>query len=141
MRIQASHFQAAYLSDKACLDDTERRDVCQNVDGTDDIVCFNSRNDRSMKDRGVFCIPRYIQKPAFECQVFTDRKTFGKSQFPYSHREREDGTKIVYDTKEYPGTMQGLERVVVLPWNEFYTEDDVRYIADAVIETARQLRV
>ena len=64
--------------------------------------------------------------------MFTDRKTFGKSQFPYSHREREDGTKIVYDTAEYPGTMQGLERVVVLPWNEFYTDEHVHFIARAV---------
>jgi dTDP-4-amino-4,6-dideoxygalactose transaminase len=86
----------------------------------------------ALKANGVFCAPRYIQKPAFECQVFTARKTFGKSQFPYSHREREDGTKIVYDTAEYPGTMQGLERVVVLPWNEFYTDQHVDFIARAV---------
>src|SRR6185369_7136136 len=92
-----------------------------------------------LKANGVFCAPRYIQKPAFECQVFTDRKTFGKSQFPYSHREREDGTKIVYDTKEYPGTMQGLERVVVLPWNEFYTDQHVEFIARAVKSAVAKL--
>jgi dTDP-4-amino-4,6-dideoxygalactose transaminase len=86
----------------------------------------------ALKANGVFCAPRYIQKPAFQCQVFTERKTFGKSQFPYSHREREDGTKIVYDTAEYPGTMQGLERVVVLPWNELYTDEHVHFIARAV---------
>jgi hypothetical protein len=57
----------------------------------------------SLKANGVFCAPRYIQKPAFECEVFTKRKTFGQSQFPYSYREREDGTKIVYDAREYPG--------------------------------------
>ncbi len=86
----------------------------------------------ALKANGVFCAPRYIQKPAFQCQVFTDRKTFGKSQFPYSHREREDGTKIVYDAAEYPRTMQGLERVVVLPWNERYTDEHVHFIARAV---------
>jgi perosamine synthetase len=89
----------------------------------------------ALKASGVFCAPRYIQKPAFQCQVFTERKTFGKSRFPYSHREREDGTTIVYDPAEYPGTMQGLERVVVLPWNEFYTDEHVDFIARAV-ETA-----
>jgi dTDP-4-amino-4,6-dideoxygalactose transaminase len=86
----------------------------------------------ALKQNGVFCAPRYIQKPAFECEVFTKRKTFGKSQFPYSHREKEDGTKIVYDAKEYPGTVRGLERVVVLPWNEFYTDEHVAFIATAV---------
>ena len=46
-------------------------------------------------------------------------------------REREDGTKIIYDAKEYPGTVRGLERVVVLPWNEFYTDEHVAFIATA----------
>ncbi len=95
----------------------------------------------ALKANGVFCAPRYIQKPAFECQVFTDRKTFGKSQFPYSYREREDGTKIVYDTAEYPGTMQGLERVVVLPWNELYTDAHVQFIAGAVKAAVAKLAV
>jgi len=93
----------------------------------------------ALKANGVFCAPRYIQKPAFMCEVFTKRKTFGKSQFPYSHREREDGTKIVYDTAEYPGTMRGLERVVVLPWNEFYTEEHVAFIARAVQSAVAEL--
>jgi len=95
----------------------------------------------ALKANGVFCAPRYIQKPAFQCQVFTDRKTFGKSQFPYSHREREDGTKIVYDAAEYPGTMQGLERVVVLPWNERYTDEHVHFIARAVQAAVATLAV
>ncbi|MFN8545810.1 MAG: DegT/DnrJ/EryC1/StrS family aminotransferase [Candidatus Binatia bacterium] len=86
----------------------------------------------ALKAAGVFCAPRYIQKPAFECQVFTDRKTYGKSQCPYSCRERQDGAKIVYDAAEYPGTVRGLERVVVLPWSEFYTDAHVQFIAGAV---------
>jgi dTDP-4-amino-4,6-dideoxygalactose transaminase len=93
----------------------------------------------ALKANGVFSAPRYIQKPAFECEVFTKRKTFGKSQFPYSHREREDGTKIVYDAKEYPGTVRGLERVVVLPWNEFYTDEHVAFVAEAVQNAVAEL--
>jgi dTDP-4-amino-4,6-dideoxygalactose transaminase len=88
----------------------------------------------ALKVRGVFCAPRYIQKPAFQCQVFTERKTYGKSQCPWSCREREGGGKIVYDAAEYPGTMRGLERVVVLPWSEFYTDAHVAFIAAAVKE-------
>jgi dTDP-4-amino-4,6-dideoxygalactose transaminase len=93
----------------------------------------------ALKASGVFCAPRYIQKPAFQCQVFTARKTFGQSQFPYSYREQMDGTKIVYDAQEYPGTMEGLERVVVLPWNEFYTDEHVAFIAAAVKGAVAQL--
>jgi perosamine synthetase len=71
--------------------------------------------------------------------VFTARKTFGQSQFPYSYREQMDGTKIVYDAAEYPGTMEGLERVVVLPWNEFYTDEHVAFVAAAVKGAAAEL--
>jgi dTDP-4-amino-4,6-dideoxygalactose transaminase len=94
----------------------------------------------ALKKQGVFCAPRYIQKPAFECQVFTDRATFGKSQAPYCWREQQDGTRIVYDAAEYPGTVQGLERVVVLPWNEFYTDQHVAFIARAVKQAVAELR-
>ncbi len=93
----------------------------------------------ALKAKGVFCAPRYIQKPAFECEVFTKRKTFGQSQFPYSFRERQDGTTIVYDAAEYPGTVRGLERVVVLPWNEFYTDEHVAFIAEAVQNAVAEL--
>jgi dTDP-4-amino-4,6-dideoxygalactose transaminase len=92
-----------------------------------------------LKAAGVFCAPRYIQKPAFECQVFTERKTYGKSRCPYSCRERDGGGAVVYDAAEYPGTLRGLERVVVLPWNEFYTDEHVRFIADAVRAAATRL--
>lgn len=93
-----------------------------------------------LKQRGIFCAPRYIQKPAFECQVFTERKTYGRSQCPYSCRERSDGTRIVYDSAEYPGTRRGLERVLVLPWNEFYTAEHVDHIAACVRDSVLELQ-
>lgn len=93
-----------------------------------------------LKARGIFCAPRYIQKPAFECRVFTERKTYGRSQCPYSCRERVDGTRITYDRAEYPGTIEGLERVLVLPWNEFYTDVHVDFIADSVRRSVAELQ-
>jgi dTDP-4-amino-4,6-dideoxygalactose transaminase len=36
----------------------------------------------ALKAQGVFCAPRYIQKPAFMCQVFTERRTFGTRRYP-----------------------------------------------------------
>ena len=93
----------------------------------------------ALKAAGVFCAPRYIQKPAFMCQVFTDRKTYGKSQCPWSCRLREGGSDVVYDPAQYPGTMRGLERVVVLPWSEFYTERHVAFIAGAVRKAVADL--
>jgi hypothetical protein len=46
---------------------------------------------------------------------------------------------VVYNAAEYPGAMQGLARVVVLPWSEFYTDAHVELIAAAVVESVAQL--
>lgn len=87
-----------------------------------------------LKKNGVFCAPRYIQKPAFECMVLRDRNTFGRSEWPFSLRP-----EIRYDRAEYPGTIQGLDRVVVLPWNEKYTDEHVEFISKVVRQAAVKL--
>ena len=94
---------------------------------------------KALKERGIMSAPRYIVKPAFECEVLAKQNTFGQSRSPYSDRERQDGVRIVYDRNEYPGTVEGLERVVVLPWNEKYTDEHVNYIAAAVRAAAESL--
>ncbi len=93
----------------------------------------------ALKERGVWCAPRYIQKPAFMCQLFTERNTFGKSGWPYTARKAAGLDEVTYDEAEYPGTRQGLARVVVLPWNEQYTDEHVGFIAGAVREVTEQL--
>jgi perosamine synthetase len=93
----------------------------------------------ALKAQGVFCVPRYIQKPAFLCQLFTARKTFGRSQYPWALRDRDGGPAVCYDPAEYPNTMRGLARVVVLPWNEGYTERHVEFVAGAVATAVRSL--
>src|SRR5262249_22144018 len=35
-----------------------------------------------LKERGIASAPRYIQKPAFQCQVIRDQRTFGSSRWP-----------------------------------------------------------
>lgn len=93
----------------------------------------------ALKAQGVFCAPRYIQKPAFLCQVFTERKTFGRSAHPWTLRVREGGSDVTYDPADHPNTMRGLERVVVLPWNEFYTDAHVEFVAGAVRAAVQRL--
>lgn len=89
----------------------------------------------ALRDRDVACVPRYVRKPAFECEVFAERKTFGRSHLPWSLVAE----PTVYDSAEYPGTRDGLERVVVLPWNEFYTSEHIEFIASAIEESAHGL--
>lgn len=92
-----------------------------------------------LRERGVFCAPRYIQKPAFECQVLRDQVTFGNSRFPFVGPQREGEPEIRYDRADTPGTIEALERVVVLPWNERYREDHVDYVAAAIQAAAERL--
>ena len=94
---------------------------------------------KRMKARGIFCVPRYIQKPAFMCQVLRDRATFGKSQWPYVGPHRAGLPPVEYRVVDYPGTMDALAKVCVVPWNEFYDDEDVQYIAENIMEIARQL--
>ena len=92
---------------------------------------------RALKDRGVFSAPRYIQKPAFRCQIFRDQVTFGKSRFPFTLARPE---AVNYDADLFPGTFAGLAGVLVLPWNEQYLETHLEHIASAVRQSAEQLR-
>ena len=82
-----------------------------------------------LKQHGIASAPRYIQKPAFQCAVVRDQRTFGNSRFPFTLARPE---AIDYAPERFPGTFEGLERILVLPWNERYTEEHVDHIAFAI---------
>jgi dTDP-4-amino-4,6-dideoxygalactose transaminase len=93
----------------------------------------------AVKERGVFVAPNYIQKPAYSTKFFVDKKTFGNSQFPYTDPSRAGLPLLGYTDAECPGAIKGLSQVLVVPWNEFYTDDHVRFIADTIKESVRCL--
>ena len=80
----------------------------------------------ALKQYGIFSAPRYIQKPAFCCQVFSEQRTFGNSRFPFTLARPE---AVDYSKELFPGTYEGLERILVLPWNERYTSKHVEDLA------------
>jgi perosamine synthetase len=84
---------------------------------------------KRLKERGIVSAPRYIQKPAFMCDIFQKRKTFGTSSFPFTLARPE---ALDYQLEHYPGAVEGLERLLVVPWNDRYNEDDVDYIGAAL---------
>ncbi len=91
---------------------------------------------RRLKERGIASAPRYIQKPAFMCEVFQKQRTFGASRYPFTLARPE---AVDYDAARFPGTFAGLEGVLVLPWTERYTDEHVDYIADSVREAVGRL--
>ena len=86
---------------------------------------------RLLKDRGIASAPRYINKPAFACMVFRDQKTFGESRWPFTLARPE---AVDYSREQFPGAWDGLDGILVLPWNERYTDEHVDYIADSLHE-------
>ncbi len=91
---------------------------------------------KELKDLGIPSAPRYIQKPAFECQVFREQRTFGTRRYPCTRARPE---AVDYDRAKFPGVYSGLERILVLPWNENYTDEHVRHIGTSIIDAVHRL--
>jgi dTDP-4-amino-4,6-dideoxygalactose transaminase len=89
-----------------------------------------------LRDKNIASAPRYIQKPAFLCEVFQKQRTFGDSRWPFTLARPE---ALDYDRARFPGTFAALEGVLVLPWNENYTDEHLDYIADALHDAAGRL--
>jgi perosamine synthetase len=70
------------------------------------------------------------------CEIFQKQRTFGNSRFPFTLARPE---AIDYDASKFTGTYAGLEAVLVLPWNERYTDEHIDYIAAAIHEAVVQL--
>ncbi len=110
---------------------------CVNIDEVRTGVSLNDIAAR-MKANGIFAAPRYIGKPAFECQIFRDQVTLGTSRWPWSDPARTHVPAPDQDRDHFPGTLKALSQVLVIPWNEFYTDEHVDYIAGHLRKAARK---
>jgi dTDP-4-amino-4,6-dideoxygalactose transaminase len=90
-----------------------------------------------LKLGGIASGPRYIQKPAFRCGVFVNQKTFGESRWPFTLASPE---AVDYSAERFPGTFRALETVLVLPWNERYTPDDVEALGERIADAVARVR-
>jgi dTDP-4-amino-4,6-dideoxygalactose transaminase len=91
---------------------------------------------KELKAANIASAPRYIQKPAFRCQIFRDQRTFGNSRWPFTLARPE---AVDYAAERFPGTFEYLDRVLVLPWNEKYTHEHINYLAAAIHHAAAKL--
>jgi dTDP-4-amino-4,6-dideoxygalactose transaminase len=92
-----------------------------------------------MREQGIACAPRYVQKPAFECQLFRDWRSHPVSSLPLQHNPRGTTDGPLFDRSQYPGSIRGLEQVVVLPINERYRPHHVEKVADAIRRCHQEL--
>jgi dTDP-4-amino-4,6-dideoxygalactose transaminase len=90
-----------------------------------------------LREQGIACAPRYIQKPAFQCAIFREQRTFGRSRWPLCLARPEASD---YAPERFPGVFQVLADILVLPWNERFTAEHVASLAEAIQEAAAELR-
>ena len=90
----------------------------------------------ALKELNIASAPRYIQKPAYRCQIFREQKTFGQSRWPFTLACPE---AVDYADAKFPGTLRFLDRVLVLPWNENYTLDHLNHLATTIHHAATRL--
>jgi len=90
----------------------------------------------ALQEMQIHSAPRYVQKPAFECAVIRDQKTFGNSRWPFTLACPQ---ALDYRRERFAGTYQALQRILVLPWNERYQESHVRQLAKAIQDACRDL--
>lgn len=93
---------------------------------------------RKMQADGVACAPRYIQKPAFECALFRDWNASPVTALPLQHNPRRSLPMPLFRRERYPGAVQALDEVIVLPINERYEPQHVAHVA-AVIRNGVQV--
>lgn len=86
---------------------------------------------RALAARGIAAQPHYVRKPAYRTAVFRDWEQHPVVAGPYRAAQR---------TPEPAGAMRGtaraLRRLLVLPWNERYTDEHVLLLARALREAA-----
>ncbi|MHC5062830.1 MAG: DegT/DnrJ/EryC1/StrS family aminotransferase [Planctomycetota bacterium] len=83
----------------------------------------------ALQQAGLHCMPRYIRKPAFDCEVFTK-----PGQHPVVARLLDSGAYSPPASDDFPGIYSGLEQILVLPWNEHYMSEHIDYLAAVIRE-------
>ncbi len=92
---------------------------------------------KALRTYDVASAPRYVQKPAYKCQVFREQNTFGDSHYPFNLARPE---AIDYADEKFPGTLKGLHDILVLPINERYTEEHIEFLALSIREAVEATR-
>jgi dTDP-4-amino-4,6-dideoxygalactose transaminase len=90
----------------------------------------------ALREYDVASAPRYIQKPAFRCELFAEQRTFGSSRYPFTLARPE---AVDYAAERFPGVFDALDAMLVLPFNERYEEGHVDYLAAAIADGVESL--
>ena len=85
----------------------------------------------ALRAEGIPCWARYIGEPMYMKAPLRERRTFVKTGFPLEDNPFY-GRTVEYRRGLCPKAERALDHLIVIPWNEFYTEDDVEDVAEAL---------
>lgn len=71
----------------------------------------------------------YIKKPLYLYPVLKEKITFGKSHYPFDLPE---ARKVDYKEGDCPNAEKLLNKVITIPINEFYEDEDIEDIVEAL---------
>ena len=75
----------------------------------------------ALREEGVPCQAHYVGRPAFELEAFRERRFVAGSAFPVDGKTGE--VRPQERLEDFPGVVEGLARVLVMPWNENITPE------------------
>lgn len=104
------------------------------------MFCFYLNHDKIEVSANDFCaaltaegIPArcgYIPMPIFDYDVIRERKTFGTSGLPWTLPQARKN--IVYDRRDFPGTVHALSEIICIGWSEGITRSDATDVLTAI---------
>lgn len=84
---------------------------------------------RYLRAEGIPVSAGYIGKPLFCYEMLYHRRTYGRSEFPFSSSYC--SRPIIYGEQDCPGAWEALQSLLLIPINERYTEQEVKDILSA----------
>lgn len=93
---------------------------------------------RALSAEGIPASVGYIGHPIYMMKPLRERTAFGASHCPWECQGA--SRRIEYRENDCPNTVEILRRIIIIPWDENYTERDVNDIADALDKVAAHFR-
>lgn len=85
----------------------------------------------ALRAEGIPCSATYIGEPMYLKKPLKEKRTFAKTGFPLADNPLY-GRPVDYREGLCPRAEKALKQLIVIPWNEFYTPEDVDDIAEAL---------
>ena len=92
----------------------------------------------AVRAEGIYCGHGYIGQPIYMTRMLHEQTAYGKSHCPWECHFA--GRRIQYKEQDCPNTVEILRRIILIYWNEKYTDRDLQDIGDALDKVAAHFR-